>query len=89
MNIVLWIVTGGVLGWVSYEILRTNRRQGLQVSIITGAVGGFSGGYFLAPMLWATPIMPSDFSLFAFMAAMAGAAGCLAIGHMVSNPFDQ
>ncbi len=89
MNVALWIVAGGVLGWASYEILRVNRRQGVKVSIIAGAVGGFLGGHFLAPMLWATPITPSDFSLFAFMAAMASAAGCLAIANMFSNPFGR
>lgn len=89
MNVVLWIIAGGLLGWASYQIMRANRRQGVKVSIVIGAVGGFLGGHFLAPVLDATPTMPSDFSLFAFMAAMAGAAGCLAIADMLSNPFGQ
>lgn len=88
MNLVLWIIAGGLLGWASYEIMGANRRRGVKVSIVIGAVGGFLGGHFLPPMLGATPTMLSDFSLFALVAAMASSAGCLAIADMI-NPFDQ
>lgn len=87
MNLALWIVAGGVLGWASHAILRANKLRGVGISIIIGIVGAFLGGHVVAPMLGAATTAPNDFSLFSFVAALAGAAVCIAIADMISNPF--
>jgi uncharacterized membrane protein YeaQ/YmgE (transglycosylase-associated protein family) len=87
MNLALWIMAGGVLGWVGYVILRANKLRGVKISVMIGAVGGFLGGHFLAPMLGAAETAPNDFSLFSLVAALATAAACLAIADVFSNPF--
>jgi len=87
MNIAMWVVFGGILGWIGFTILRVNAERGMVVSIIIGAVGGFFGGNVLAPMLGAVADAPNDFSLFSLVIALASAAGCLAISNLVSNRF--
>ena len=87
MNLVLWVIAGGLLGWASHSILRANRARGVKVSVVIGAVGAFVGGHFLAPLLGAAATAPSDFSFFSLVAALASAATCLAIVDMLSNPF--
>ena len=87
MNIAIWILAGGILGWIGYSILRANENWGMIVSIIIGVVGGFFGGNVLAPMLGATTDTPNDFSLFSLVIALASAAACLAIGNLVSNRY--
>ena len=85
MNIAIWVLAGGVLGWIAYTALKINRARGMIVSIIIGAIGGFAGGNVLAPMLGAVVEAPNDFNLLSMIIALASAAGCLAIGNLVSN----
>ena len=85
MNIAMWVLAGGMLGWMGYTILRANAERGMVVSIIIGVVGGFFGGNVLAPMLGAATDTPNDFSLFSMVVALASAAACLAIGNLLSN----
>lgn len=87
MNLALWLIAGGVLGWASCAILQANKLRGVRISVVIGSVGGFLGGHFLAPVLGAATTAPSDFSFFSLVAALATAATCLAIADMFSNPF--
>lgn len=87
MNIMLWILAGGVLGWVGYAYMDANRSRGKIVSIIIGVVGGFFGGNVLAPMLGAVVSAQSEFNPFSLVVAAASAAACLAIGNLLSNRY--
>jgi len=87
MNIAMWVLAGGVIGWAGYTLLKVNEERGMVISIIIGMVGGFFGGNVLAPILGAVADAPNDFSLFSMTIAMASAAGCLAIGNLVSNRY--
>jgi len=87
MNIAMWVLAGGILGWMSYAILRASAEGGMVISIMIGVVGGFFGGNVLAPMLGAVADAPNDFSLFSMVIALASAAGCLAIGNLLSNRY--
>ena len=86
MNIAIWILAGGVLGWLGYAVLAANEARGMVVSIIIGAIGGIAGGKVLAPMLGATG--GNEFSMLALVVALAGATALLAVGNLVSNRFN-
>jgi len=87
MNIAMWVLGGGILGWTGFTILRANAERGMVISIIIGAVGGLLGGNVLAPMLGAAADASNEFSLFSLVVALASAAGCLVIGNLVSNRY--
>lgn len=87
MNIAIWVVVGGMLGWMGYTVLRFNEERGVMISIIIGAVGGFFGGNVLAPMLGAVADAQNTFNLFSMGVALASAAGCLAIGNLLSSRY--
>lgn len=87
MNITLWILAGGALGWISYAYLKANENRGKAISIIIGMVGGFFGGNVVAPMLGTVTNMPHDFSPFSLVVALASAAVCLTIANLLSNRF--
>lgn len=87
MNIAMWVVAGGIVGWIGYAILKANEERGMIISIIIGVVGGFFGGNVVAPMLGAVADTPNDFSLFSLVIALASAGACLAIGNLLSNRF--
>ena len=47
MNFILWIIIGGVAGWIASMIMKTNSRQGMLMDIVVGIIGGFIGGWVL------------------------------------------
>jgi uncharacterized membrane protein YeaQ/YmgE (transglycosylase-associated protein family) len=89
MNIALWVLAGGLLGWLGYAHLEFNRQRGMIFSVIIGMLGGFFGGNVLAPMLGVVTDTPNIFSPFALFVAVASAAVCLAIGNMLSKRYGQ
>jgi len=45
MNIVGWIVLGGIAGWIASIIMKKNSRMGAFANIIVGIIGAFIGGF--------------------------------------------
>ena len=43
MNFILWIIIGGIAGFIAEKVTRSN--HGLLTNIIVGIVGSFIGGY--------------------------------------------
>ena len=83
MNIVMWLLAGGILGWAGYTYLHFNEERGAMVSIIIGAAGGMLGGKLIAPMFIADAAVPAAFSAPALFFAAAVAAAFLAAGNLV------
>jgi len=83
MNIILWMLAGGTLGWAGCSFLGFNEERGPMVSIIIGALGGLAGGKLIAPMFTAAQAVPGDFSFSALLFAGAVAAAFLAVGNLV------
>ena len=72
MNIVMWLLAGGALGWAAFTLLGFNKQRGTIVSIIIGAMGALIGGQMLAPMMSSSPILSGDFNVQAlFIAAIS------------------
>src|ERR1700712_2868654 len=44
MGIIIWLVVGGIVGWLASIIMRTNAQQGLLLNIVVGIVGAVIGG---------------------------------------------
>ena len=81
----IWIIVGGILGWVASMIMRTNSRQGLIADIIVGIVGAFVGGYFLSPLFNVSTINEGNFSIPALLVSLGGAVILLAISKLFRN----
>jgi uncharacterized membrane protein YeaQ/YmgE (transglycosylase-associated protein family) len=82
MNFIIWIVVGGILGWIASMIMGTNDRQGMFLNIIVGIVGAFLGGLLLAPLFNTGTINQGDFSAGALAVSLVGAVILLAIVNM-------
>lgn len=83
MDIILWGLIGGALGWLSFLYLRFNEARGRNASIALGAAGGLIGGEAIAPMFTAAAAAPDGFNMPGLFFAAVAAVGLLAIGNMV------
>ena len=87
MDIVIWTLAGGGLGWAAFTLFRINEERGTVASIIIGALGGVIGGQLLAPMMSSAPVVSGDFNIQALFIAAVSASACLAIGNMIERRF--
>lgn len=83
MEIVLWVLLGGAVGWASYRFLRFNEARGMNVSMVIGAAGAFVGGKVLMPMFTVAADAPVDLSVPGFFFAATAAAVFLLVGNLV------
>ena len=45
MNIILWLVVGGLMGWVASVFTGTNDRPGIILNVVAGVIGATIGGW--------------------------------------------
>lgn len=83
MNILLWILAGGLLGLAAYQLVGLNEARGKLLSMVIGAVGGVLGGKEVAP-IFSTPVV-GEFSLTAMMFALGVAALFLALSQFMRS----
>jgi uncharacterized membrane protein YeaQ/YmgE (transglycosylase-associated protein family) len=84
MNFIIWIIVGGLIGWLASIVMKTDAAQGLLLNVVVGVVGAFVGGGLLAPMLGTTTtINQNDFSLPSLGVSFLGAVVLLLIANFI------
>ena len=79
MTFILWLIVGGILGWLASIVMKRNDQMGLLLNIVVGIVGAFLGGLLLAPLFGTGTINQSDFSIGSLFVSFLGAVILLAI----------
>lgn len=82
MNFILWIIVGGLIGWIASIVMRTNAQQGVILNIVVGIVGALLAGLLLAPLFGTGTINQGDFSLSSLLVSLLGAVVLLAIVNL-------
>ena len=44
MGIIIWLIVGGIIGWLASLVMRTDAQQGILLNIVVGIVGAFIAG---------------------------------------------
>jgi len=83
MNFIIWIVVGGILGWLASLVMRTDAQQGMLLNVIVGIVGALLGGWLLAPLFGTGTINQNDFSISSLLVSFLGAVVLLAIVNLL------
>ncbi len=83
MNLIIWLVVGGLIGWVASMIMKTDGQQGVILNVVVGVVGALLGGWFLAPLFGTGTINQNDFSVAGLGVSLLGAIVLLAIVNLV------
>ena len=83
INFIVWLVVGGLIGWVASMIMRTDAQQGVMLNVIVGIVGAALGGWFISPLVGVGSINQGAFSMGALLVSLLGAVVLLAIVNLV------
>ena len=79
MNLIIWLVIGGVVGWLASLLMRTDEQQGIVLNVVVGVVGAFLAGWFISPLVGVGTINQNNFSLASVLVSLIGAVILLAI----------
>ena len=79
MGLILWLIIGGVIGWIASMIMRTDAQQGIFLNIIVGIVGAFLGGLIIS----GGSINNAGLTIQSFLVSLLGAVILLAIVNLI------
>ena len=82
MNFLIWIVVGGIMGWLASMLMHTDAEQGPFLNVVVGIIGAVLGGWLIAPLVGAGTINQGDFSLAGLLVSFLGAVILLAIVNL-------
>ena len=83
MNFLVWLVVGGLIGWIASKIMNTDAQQGVFLNVIVGIVGAFVGGMLISPLVGVPTINQNALSVGALLVSLVGAIILLAIVNLV------
>jgi uncharacterized membrane protein YeaQ/YmgE (transglycosylase-associated protein family) len=83
MNLIVWLVIGGVVGWLASLVMRTDAQQGILLNIVVGIVGALIAGWFISPLVGAGTINAGNFSLAGLLVSLVGSILLLALVNLV------
>ena len=82
VGIIIWLVVGGIIGWLASMIMKTDAQQGVLLNVVVGIIGAVIGGYLIAPLIGGSTSAGGGFDVMGFIAALIGAIILLAIVNL-------
>ena len=77
IGIIVWLVVGGIVGWLASIVMRTDAQQGILLNIVVGIVGAF-----LAGLIVGGGSINEGITLTSFLVSLVGAIVLLAIVNL-------
>lgn len=87
MGIIIWLIMGGIVGWIASMIMGTNGRQGIILNVVVGIVGAVLGGWLVGPLIGAGSIN-DGITIMSFVVSLIGAVILLAIIGLFQRSFS-
>lgn len=78
LGIIIWLIVGGIVGWLASLIMRTDAQQGILLNIVVGIVGAFLAGLILGG-----GTINQGITLESFLYSLLGAVVLLAIVNLI------
>ena len=82
VNFIIFLIVGGLAGWIASKIMGTDAQQGIILNVVVGIVGAVLAGWLISPLLGIADIR-SGFSIGAFLVSIAGACLLLFLYKLV------
>ncbi|NHZ90698.1 GlsB/YeaQ/YmgE family stress response membrane protein [Massilia sp. CCM 8733] len=83
MTFIIWIIVGGILGWLASMVMKTDAQQGMILNVVVGIIGAVLGGWLLGPLFGTGTINTDDFSMSGLLVSFLGAVILLAIVNLL------
>ncbi len=77
MSLLIYIVFGGLVGWVASMLMGTDGQQGILLNIVVGVVGAALGSWIFSLLGLGGSI--TGFNISSFIVALAGAVVLIAV----------
>jgi uncharacterized membrane protein YeaQ/YmgE (transglycosylase-associated protein family) len=81
MGFLIWLIIGGIVGWLASLVMRTDGQQGILLNVIVGIVGAFLGGLLISPLVGVGTIN-DGISIGSIIVSLIGAVILLAIVNL-------
>jgi uncharacterized membrane protein YeaQ/YmgE (transglycosylase-associated protein family) len=81
MGFLIWLIVGGIVGWLASLVMRTDGQQGILLNIVVGIVGAFLGGLIISPLVGVGTIN-QGVSIGSIIVSLLGAVILLAIVNL-------
>ena len=82
MGIIIWLVIGGVVGWLASLVMGRDAQQGIILNIVVGIVGAFLAGLVYNG---GTINTDSPLDVSSFLVSLVGAIVLLAIVNLINR----
>jgi uncharacterized membrane protein YeaQ/YmgE (transglycosylase-associated protein family) len=82
MNFIIWLIVGGLIGWIASKVMNTDAQQGVVLNIVVGIIGALLAGWLVTPLVGGATINQGDFSLSGLVISLLGAIILLAIVNL-------
>lgn len=79
MGIIIWLIVGGICGWLASIVMRTDGQQGIFLNIIVGIIGAALAGFLLG----GGASLNNGITIESFLYSLLGAIVLLAIVNLV------
>jgi uncharacterized membrane protein YeaQ/YmgE (transglycosylase-associated protein family) len=84
MNFLLFLIVGGLVGWIASKIMGTDGQQGIILNVVIGIVGAILAGWLISPLV-GIPDIRAGFSIGALLVSIVGAVIVVAIWKAISR----
>jgi len=81
VGLILWLVVGGIVGWLASLVMRTDAQQGILLNVIVGIVGALIAGLVFG----GTASINNVVSLQSILISLLGATALLAVVNLVKR----
>jgi uncharacterized membrane protein YeaQ/YmgE (transglycosylase-associated protein family) len=81
MGFLIWLIVGGIVGWLASLVMRTDGQQGILLNVVVGIVGAFLGGLVISPLVGVGTIN-DGISIGSVLVSLIGAVILLAIVNL-------
>ena len=78
MGLIIWLIVGGVIGWLASLVMRTDAQQGILLNIVVGIIGAFLGGLIVGG-----GSINQGITVTSFIVTLLGAIVLLAIVNLI------
>ena len=79
MGIIIWLIVGGICGWLASLIMRTDAQQGAILNIVVGIVGAVIAGFIFG----GGASLNNAITIETFLYSLLGAVVLLAIVNLI------